>query len=84
MGNVLLDETEIVLNHGNRYGLIGRNGAGKSTLLKVIGARAIPVPNSVDIFFLSEEVEPCTTMTALEVVMEVDEERLRLENPPKT
>ena len=24
MGEVMLDETEIVLNHGNRYGLIGR------------------------------------------------------------
>ena len=28
-GAVLLDETEIILNHGNRYGLIGRNGCGK-------------------------------------------------------
>ena len=26
MGAVLLDETEIVLNHGNRYGLVGANG----------------------------------------------------------
>jgi len=29
MGAIMLDETEIVLNHGNRYGLIARNGAGK-------------------------------------------------------
>ena len=28
-GAVMLDETEILLNHGNRYGLIGRNGCGK-------------------------------------------------------
>jgi ATP-binding cassette subfamily F protein 2 len=28
-GAVLLHETDIVLNHGNRYGLIGRNGCGK-------------------------------------------------------
>ena len=28
-GMVMLDETNIVLNHGNRYGLIGRNGCGK-------------------------------------------------------
>lgn len=28
MGTIMLDETEIVLNHGNRYGLIARNGAG--------------------------------------------------------
>jgi ATP-binding cassette subfamily F protein 2 len=79
MGAVLLDETEIILNHGNRYGLIGRNGCGKSTLLRALGARAIPIPNSIDIFFLKEEVEPSETMTALDAVMSVDEERLKLE-----
>lgn len=35
MGNILLDETEIVLNHGNRYGLIARNGKLISYLLVV-------------------------------------------------
>lgn len=79
MGQVLLDECEVVLNHGNRYGLIGLNGCGKSTLLKALGARAIPIPNSIDIFFLKEEVEPSDTMTALDAVMSVDEERLKLE-----
>lgn len=79
MGAVLLDETQVVLNHGNRYGLIGRNGCGKSTLLKALGARAIPIPNSIDIFFLKEEIEPSDTVTALEAVMSVDEERLKLE-----
>jgi ATP-binding cassette subfamily F protein 2 len=79
MGQVLLDESEVVLNHGNRYGLVGRNGSGKSTVLKALGARAIPIPNSIDIFFLAEEVDPSDTMTALEVVMSVDEERLKLE-----
>ena len=28
-GQVMLDETEIVLNYGNRYGLLGSNGCGK-------------------------------------------------------
>ena len=79
MGAVLLDETQIVLNHGNRYGLIGRNGCGKSTLLAALGARAIPIPKSIDIFFLKEEVEPSDTMTALEAVMSVEDERLKLE-----
>jgi ATP-binding cassette subfamily F protein 2 len=79
MGAILLDETEVVLNHGNRYGLIGRNGCGKSSLLKALGARAIPVPTSIDLFFLKEEIEPSDTMTALEAVMSVDEERLKLE-----
>lgn len=79
MGAVMLEDTAIVLNHGNRYGLIGRNGAGKSTLLAAIGARAFPIPNSIDIFHLSEEVEPSDTVTALDAVMAVDAERLRLE-----
>lgn len=54
-------------------------GCGKSTLLKALGARAVPIPRSIDIFFLSEEVEKSDTMTALEAVMTVDEERLELE-----
>eukprot|EP00546_Thalassionema_frauenfeldii_P022241 CAMPEP_0178907310 /NCGR_PEP_ID=MMETSP0786-20121207/7299_1 /TAXON_ID=186022 /ORGANISM="Thalassionema frauenfeldii, Strain CCMP 1798" /LENGTH=760 /DNA_ID=CAMNT_0020579093 /DNA_START=8 /DNA_END=2291 /DNA_ORIENTATION=+ len=76
-GSVMLDETDVLLNHGNRYGLIGRNGCGKSTLMKALGARAIPIPKSIDIF--EEEIEPSDTVTALEAVMSVDEERLRLE-----
>jgi ATP-binding cassette subfamily F protein 2 len=78
-GLVMLDETEIVLNHGNRYGLIGRNGVGKSTLMKALGARAVPIPSGIDIFHLKEEIEPSDTITALEAVMSVDEERARLE-----
>jgi len=78
-GAVMLDETVVSLNHGNRYGLIGRNGCGKSTFMKALGARAVPIPRGIDIFFLKEEVESSDTMTALEAVMSVDEERLRLE-----
>jgi ATP-binding cassette subfamily F protein 2 len=32
MGAVLLQETQITLSHGNRYGLIGRNGCGKVSI----------------------------------------------------
>jgi len=78
-GTVMLDATAVVLNHGNRYGLIGRNGCGKSTLMKALGARAVPIPGGIDTFHLKEEVEPSDTMTALDAVMSVDEERARLE-----
>jgi len=78
-GSVMLDESEVTLNHGNRYGLIGRNGCGKSTLMRALGARAIPIPKSIDIFFLKEEIEPSKTVSALEAVMSVDQERLNLE-----
>ncbi|GMH90441.1 hypothetical protein TL16_g11770 [Triparma laevis f. inornata] len=77
-GAVMLDECEIVLNYGNRYGLIGSNGSGKSTLLEAIGARAVPIPDGIDIFHLKEEIEP-SDITAFEAVMSVDEERARLE-----
>jgi ATP-binding cassette subfamily F protein 2 len=78
-GMVMLDGTEIVLNHGNRYGLLGRNGCGKSTLMKALGARAVPIPSGIDIFHLKEEIEPSDTISAIEAVMSVDEERERLE-----
>jgi len=78
-GMVMLDHTEIVLNHGNRYGLIGRNGCGKSTLMKALGARAVPIPEGIDVFHLKEEIEASDSVTALEAVMSVDEERERLE-----
>jgi ATP-binding cassette subfamily F protein 2 len=78
-GMVMLDHTEIVLNHGNRYGLIGRNGCGKTTLMKALGARAVPIPGGIDTFHLKEEIEASDTVTALQAVMAVDEERERLE-----
>lgn len=77
-GVELLTDTKLELNCGQRYGLLGLNGCGKSTLLETISQREIPVPVHVDIFHLKNEIE-ASDKTALECVMEVDEERLRLE-----
>ena len=66
------------LNCGRRYGLLGLNGSGKSTLLSVVGNREVPIPDAIDIFHLTREM-PASSKTALECVMEVDEERIRLE-----
>lgn len=57
---------------------MGLNGSGKSTLLSALGAREVPIPDHVDIFHLSEEM-PASDKTPLQCVMEVDEERIRLE-----
>eukprot|EP00055_Hartaetosiga_balthica_P004793 m.13103 g.13103 ORF g.13103 m.13103 type:complete len:593 (-) comp4109_c0_seq1:238-2016(-) len=77
-GIVFFDDTTLELNWGRRYGLIGPNGAGKSTLLEAISQRDVHIPDQFDMFHLRSEMDP-SEMTALEAVLEVDEERKRLE-----
>lgn len=79
-GTELISNATLELNHGRRYGLIGSNGSGKTTLLKCLAARDIPIPDPIDIFFLSEGAPP-TELSALEAVIdEVKREYSRLEN----
>ncbi|KAG7269556.1 hypothetical protein CRUP_029825 [Coryphaenoides rupestris] len=77
-GQELLSDTSLELNSGRRYGLIGLNGTGKSMLLSAVGMREIPIPEHIDIYHLTREMSP-SDKTALECVMEVDEQRLMLE-----
>lgn len=46
--------------------------------MKAIAARCFPIPEGIDIFHLSEEIE-ASEMTAKEAVMSVDKERTKLE-----
>ncbi|XP_050388520.2 ATP-binding cassette sub-family F member 2 [Patella vulgata] len=77
-GAELLMNTSLHLNVGRRYGLIGANGCGKSSLLSALEARELPIPKHTDIYLLRREM-PASDMTALEAVMEVEEEKNRLE-----
>jgi ATP-binding cassette, subfamily F, member 2 len=77
-GTPLIEEAEFNLNYGNRYGFVGRNGCGKSTFMKCIAAKCFPIPEGIDVFHVSEEIE-ASTMTAKEAVMSVDKERNVLE-----
>uniref|UniRef100_A0A9J7Y8J9 ATP-binding cassette, sub-family F (GCN20), member 2b n=1 Tax=Cyprinus carpio carpio TaxID=630221 RepID=A0A9J7Y8J9_CYPCA len=77
-GQELLSDTSLELNSGRRYGLIGLNGTGKSMLLSAIGHREVPIPEHIDIYHLTREMAP-SEKTALQCVMEVDEERIKLE-----
>ena len=52
------------------YGFIGPNGSGKSTIMKAIAARCLPIPESIDLFFLDQEY-PATNTPALDAVFEV-------------
>ncbi|XP_057456096.1 ABC transporter F family member 1-like isoform X1 [Lotus japonicus] len=77
-GHDLIVDSELELNYGRRYGLLGLNGCGKSTLLTAIGCRELPIPEHMDIYHLTREIE-ASDMSALEAVISCDEERLRLE-----
>jgi ATP-binding cassette subfamily F protein 2 len=52
--------------------------SGKSTLLAALGNREVPIPDHIDIYYLSREM-PASDKTALQCVLEVDQERIRLE-----
>lgn len=79
-GKVLIQDSELELNYGRRYGLLGENGCGKSTLLNAIAAREYPIPEAIDIYLLNEPAEP-SEYSALEyVVREAENELKRLED----
>jgi len=78
-GRLLIEETTLTINYGNRYGFIGPNGSGKSTVMKAIAARSIPIPSALDIYFLDSEYPARDDITALEAVMESNDEVAQLE-----
>ncbi|CAF0852738.1 unnamed protein product [Adineta steineri] len=77
-GQEILVDADFEMNCGRRYGFVGLNGSGKSTILACIGNREVPIPEHIDIFYLSREMAP-VNKTALQCVMEVDHERIKLE-----
>lgn len=77
-GAEMISDTKLELSCGRRYGLIGANGSGKSQLLAVLGNREVGIQDHIDIYHLSREM-PASEKTALESVMEADEERIKLE-----
>merc|ERR1711899_222213 len=77
-GAELLQDSKVELSCGQKYGLIGVNGSGKSSFLAVLGSREVPIQDHIDIYYLAREM-PASEKTALEAVMEADEERIKLE-----
>ncbi|VEU20047.1 DEKNAAC100557 [Brettanomyces naardenensis] len=67
-GRVMIQDSNLELNYGRRYGFVGENGCGKSTFLKAIASREYPIPEAIDIYLLDEPAEP-TEYSALEYVV---------------
>ena len=72
----LFDDTDFSIQEGDKIGVIGINGTGKSTLLKILAGREEPDTgkvtkgNRVQIRFLTQQQTFQENMTALEAVMD--------------
>ncbi|KAM7355059.1 ATP-binding cassette sub-family F member 3 [Cochliomyia hominivorax] len=74
---VLLQNANILLSFGRRYGLVGRNGLGKTTLLRMISERQLQIPSHITVLHVEQEVVGDDT-PAVDSVLECDTERTRL------
>nr|CCC93502.1 unnamed protein product [Trypanosoma congolense IL3000] len=75
---VLLDNTELTILSGHKYGLVGRNGTGKTTLLRALTERELEgVSPFVQILHVEQEVV-AGVETPLEVILSADVEREQL------
>src|SRR6266700_5027326 len=45
---ILLSETNLRVQPGDRIGLVGRNGAGKTTTLKVLAGETLPFAGAIE------------------------------------
>ncbi|KJE91955.1 ATP-binding cassette sub-family F member 3, variant [Capsaspora owczarzaki ATCC 30864] len=76
-GKPLLQQADLMLAYGRRYGLIGRNGVGKSTLLRALARREFGMSASLTIVHVEQEVVGDDT-PSLESVLEAHTERHEL------
>jgi len=76
--NVLLEDTDLKLIYGHRYGLVGKNGIGKTSLMSAIARRQFEnFPKDLQVFIVEQEVVP-DMKSALQTVLETDDEREEL------
>ncbi len=81
---LLLDQTSLLINEGDRIGLLGRNGSGKSTLLRLIAGHETPDDGQVTIWghvrvrYLAQEPDLDDDHTVLEALFQSDTPQMRL------
>ena len=74
---VLFSDATLRLVAGRRYGLLAPNGRGKSTLLKFIAARRLPIPPTISILMLDQEIL-ASEETVVDQVLSADTRRSKL------
>lgn len=77
-GAELLEDADLLLAYGRRYGLIGRNGTGKTTLLRAMSSKSIKgLPATCQVLHVEQEAA-ASEKTVLETVLSCDVEREEL------
>jgi ATP-binding cassette subfamily F protein uup len=81
---LLFDNTNLLINAGDRIGLIGVNGSGKSTLLRIVAGLEAPDTGSVTVWggvrieYLSQEPVLDDALTVLDTIFYSDSPQMRL------
>lgn len=81
---LLLDQVNLLINDGDRIGLIGRNGSGKTTLLRLVAGLEMPRDGRVSrtgairVHYLPQEPHLDDTLTVLDAVFQSDAPQMRL------
>ena len=55
-GKKILENANMTLVFGQRYGLVGKNGVGKSTLLRAIAHKELYIPSHIRVLHVEQEV----------------------------
>ncbi|MBW7885214.1 MAG: ABC-F family ATP-binding cassette domain-containing protein [Caldilineaceae bacterium] len=81
---LLFDQASLLINVGDRIGLIGVNGSGKSTLLRIVAGLEAPDTGTVTytggvrIEYLAQEPALDDNLTVLETIFRSDAPQMRL------
>ncbi|MBP9070943.1 MAG: ABC-F family ATP-binding cassette domain-containing protein [Caldilineaceae bacterium] len=81
---LLLDHVDLMIQDGDRIGLIGVNGSGKSTLLRLVAGMELPdtgsvtVRGKVRVEFLAQDPVLADNLSVLETIFRSDSPQMRL------
>jgi ATP-binding cassette subfamily F protein uup len=81
---LLLDDVSLLINRGERIGLIGVNGSGKTTLLRLVAGQESPDTGKVTVWggvrvrYLSQEPALDDSLSVLNTLFQSDAPQMRL------